>query len=126
VVEFLKSNGGSPKKERNDCSVRALAIATDTSYWDAYKILANFGRKPNTGVLILNFFKKHKNILNHKFIKLRFRKQITLNKFVKKYPFGTYYVHISKHVFVIKDGVAIDSVKPKKFCRIIHAWEVIK
>lgn len=124
MIEYFKDCAGSPEEERNDCTVRALTIATGCSYHDAYMILANFGRKPNKGTNIRKFFKNNKTVFNFWFKKLRFRKQITLNKFVKKYPIGTYYVRISRHVFVVKDGVAIDAVRPKTYCRITDAWEV--
>ena len=125
MIEYFKDCAGSPDYERNDCTVRALAISTGRSYSDCYTVLANFGRKPNKGTNIRKFFKNNSSVLGFSFKKLRFRKQITLNKFVKKYSLGTYYVRITKHVFVVKDGVAIDMIKPKAFCRITDAWEVI-
>ncbi len=125
MIEYFKDCGGSPDGERNDCTVRALAISTGRPYEEAYSILQTFGRKPNKGTNIRKFFKNNKIVLDFWFKKLRFRKQITLNKFVKKYPLGTYYVRITKHVFVVKDGVAIDMSKPRPYCRITDAWEVI-
>jgi hypothetical protein len=125
MIEYFKDCGGSPEHERNDCTVRALAISTESSYHDAYMILHNFGRRPNKGTNIRKFFKNNRTVLNRAFKKLRFRKQITLNKFAKKYPIGTYYVRISRHVFVVKDGVAIDMTRPGPYCRITDAWEVI-
>lgn len=125
MIEYFKDGGGSPDYERNDCTVRALAISTNRPYNEAYSILQLFGRKPNKGTNIRKFFKNNKIVLGFWFKKLKFRKQITLNKFVKKYSTGTFYVRISRHVFVIKDGVAIDMVKPKTYCRITDAWKVI-
>lgn len=125
MIEYFKDGGGSPDYERNDCTVRALAISTGQSYSDCYNVLAQFGRKPNKGTNIRKFFKNNKTVFNFWFKKLSFRKQITLNKFVKKYPTGTFYVRISRHVFVVKDGVAIDMARPRQYCRITDAWEVI-
>jgi len=125
MIEYFKDCGGSPEHERNDCTVRALAISTGKPYEEAYSILQTFGRKPNKGTNIRKFFKNNSSVLGFSFKKLRFRKQITLNRFVKKYPMGAYYVRITKHVFVVKDGVAIDMTKPKPFCRITDAWQVI-
>jgi len=125
MIEYYKDCGGSPENERNDCTVRALAISTGKPYWDCYMMLANFGRKPNKGTNIRKFFKNNKTVFNFEFKKLRFRRQITLNKFIKRYPIGTFYVRISRHVFVVKDGVAIDMERPRTYCRITDAWEVI-
>ena len=124
MIEYFKDCAGSPEHERNDCTVRALAISTGRPYHDCYMMLANFGRKPNKGTNIRKFLKNNKMVFEFVFKKLRFRKQITLNKFIKKYPLGTYYVRITKHVFVVKDGVAIDMTKPRPYCRITDAWEV--
>jgi hypothetical protein len=124
MIEYFKDCGGSPEHERNDCTVRALAISTNRPYSEAYSILQSFGRKPNKGTNIRKFFKNNRIVLGFWFKKLKFRKQITLNKFIKKYPVGTYYVRISRHVFVIKDSITIDMVKPKTYCRITDAWEV--
>jgi len=125
MIEYFKDCGGSPASEKNDCTVRALAISTNKPYDEAYCILQSFGRKPNKGTNIRKFFKNNKIVLGFWFKKLRFRKQITLNKFVKKHPTGTFYVRITKHVFVVKDGVTIDMTKPRTYCRITDAWEVL-
>ena len=124
MIEYFKDCGGSPEHERNDCTVRALAISTGEPYEKCYRILESFGRRPNKGTNIRKFFKNNKMVFDYVFEKLRFRKQITLNKFIKKYSLGTYYVRITKHVFVVKDGVAIDMTKPRPYCRITDAWEV--
>jgi len=123
-IEYFKDCGGSPEHERNDCTGRALAISTEGSYHEAYMVLNGFGRMANKGTNIRKFFKNNRIVLNKVFTKLKFRKQITLNKFVQKYPTGTFYVRITRHVFVVKDGVAIDMTRPKTFCRVTDAWEV--
>jgi hypothetical protein len=124
MIEYFRDCGGSPEHERNDCTVRALAISTGMPYHDCYMYLANFGRKPNKGTNIRKFFKNNRTVFHYCFTKLKFRKPKTLNKFVKKYSEGTFYVRKSKHVFVVKDGVAIDMSKPSAYCRITDAWEV--
>lgn len=124
MIEYYKDSAGSPEHELNDCTVRALAISTESPYHDAYMMLSNFGRKPNRGTNIRKFFQNNRTVLNKVFTKLKFRKPITLNKFVKKYPVGTFYVRKARHVFVVKDAVTIDMTKPKTFCRLTDAWQV--
>jgi len=43
MIEYFKDCAGSPEEERNDCTVRALAISTGMPYHDCYMYLANFG-----------------------------------------------------------------------------------
>ena len=124
MIKFILDCAGSPDNERNDCTVRALAISTNSSYMKAYMILCYAGRKRNRGFYIENFFKNNKCCLGHSFTKLKFRKSITLQRFIKTYPKGTYYVRKRGHVFVVKDGVVFDDSKPGKYTKIIMAWEV--
>lgn len=125
MIEHHYSTAGSPTNEQNDCTVRSLTISTGKPYQECYRYLFNCGRKPNKGFVTERMFKKKTNyILGSKFEKLPFRKKITLNKFLQKHPEGTYYVKKRGHVFVIKDSVVIDMLKPQRFCRIIKAWEV--
>lgn len=123
-IKYHENNGGSPPGEKNDCTVRALAIATNASYMKAYMILSSAGRKHNKGFIIEKFLKKNCIYLGHCFRKLPFRKPITIRKFVQKYPKGVYYAKIRGHVFVVKDGVVHDMVEPRAMQRITAAWEV--
>lgn len=123
-VKYQENNGGSPPEEKNDCTVRALAIATSASYTKAYMLLCSAGRKHNRGFVIEKFLKKNCSYLGHCFHKLPFRKPITVRKFILKYPKGTYYVKIRGHVFVVKDGVVHDMVEPRAMQRVTAAWEV--
>lgn len=124
MVDFKYRSANSPSFERADCTVRALAIATDSPYYDAYKILSQAGRKPNRGFYIEKFLKSKIFLLGCQFTKLKFRKPITLSKFVKKYPHGTFYVRKRGHVFVIKNGTVFDTGKPGDYTKITMAWKV--
>jgi hypothetical protein len=126
MINYIIEKGGSPSNERNDCTVRALAIATETSYAKAYMKLATAGRKRNCGFHICSILKANTVHFNHTFSKLRFRKAITLQKFIKLYPTGTYYVQKYGHVFVIRDGAVLDAYRPGAYTRIAKAWKVTK
>jgi hypothetical protein len=123
-IKYKESKAGSPPEEKNDCTVRALAIATNSTYTKAYMLLCQAGRKHNKGFYIERLLKKHCSYLGHSFFKLPFRKPITVSKFIQKYPKGTYYVKIRGHVFVIRESVVYDMVEPRPMQRITDAWEV--
>jgi hypothetical protein len=125
MIKFEYNNAKSPSQEKNDCTVRALAIATNSSYHKCYDLLWRAGRKPNKGFHIKRFLKKSCSYMGHSFLKLNFRKPITLRKFIMKYSSGIYYVRIRAHVFVVKDGIVLDMFEQSPYCRITDAWKVI-
>lgn len=126
MINYIIEKGGSPDNERNDCTVRAMAIATETSYAKAYMKLAVAGRRRNCGFHVSNILKTQSIHFNCLFKKLRFRKPITLQKFIQRYPKGIFYVQKYGHVFVIRDGAVLDTYRPSPYVRITKAWEVTK
>lgn len=126
MINYIIDDAGSPENERNDCSVRAMSIATKTSYLKSYIKFNMAGRKRNGAFYISKILKANSIHFNYRFKKLRLRKPILLKDFIKKYPVGIFYVEKSCHVFVVRDGVVIDIYKPGPLVRIISAWEVIE
>jgi hypothetical protein len=124
MIRYVFNDACSPNTERNDCTVRTLAITTKTPYLRAFAILSNAGRKRNRGFHIQNFLKANKRVCGHFFKKLSFRNPVTVNKFVQRYPAGTYYVLIRGHVFAIMHGTVHDMIEPKPGQRITMAWRV--
>lgn len=124
MIQFKEAHAGSPSFERADCTVRALALATDAPYYDAYKILSQAGRKSNQGFYVEKFFKKCNFMLGCQFTKLKFRKAVTLQKFLKNYPAGVFYIRKRGHVFVVKNGTVLDTCKPGPLTKVLMAWKV--
>ena len=124
MIDFKYDKGNSPADERNDCTVRALKIATGCKYYDAYRFLSNAGRKSNRGFYIENVLKTSSFYFGCQFTKLKFRKPITLRKFITNNSKGTFYVRKRGHVFVVKDGVVYDEVKPGQYSMVLMAWKV--
>lgn len=124
MINFKYDGGNSPSDERNDCSVRALKIATGCKYYDAYRLLFNAGRKPNRGFYIERLLKKSSFYFGCQFTKLKFRKAITLKRFLQNNSKGIFYVRKRGHVFVVKDGIIHDTIKPRQYSMILMAWKV--
>ena len=134
------------RRETNDCVVRAFASAFDVTYDYAHKyVTEEFGRKPrkgtyytaskmtklSEGVLKVNSKKiipigtKSNSVvypysLSYE-VKVKgekVKRQMTVGKFVKKNPKGTFFVLVRGHAFTIKDGVVIgnpeDAIKTKR------------
>jgi hypothetical protein len=121
------------KSETNDCFVRALASATNVDYDTAHSFVKEeMNRKNKKGTQnleIVNAMKKFelnglkvgsreyevevikKPLLTNKY-KLYgeyIHRQKTVKSFMKSLPKGTFIVCVSKHAFVVKDGVLIDN-----------------
>ena len=116
------------KPEKSNCTVVALAAVLGVSYAEAFDMAEEAGRRPRTGfkseVLIRYFNKKKSERLGSKF-QYAIRKNITIQKFCKRFPAGRFYVRKKGHAFAIVDGVIYnrsDDLRPRT--RIIDAWKL--
>lgn len=114
--------------EKNDCTVRAVALACDVPYRDAYLFMQKNGRRKNKGsyfhsVVMVNNYDilgkqvKPEGILAAKGIKTALLRNPKLRK-------GTWMVHMTHHVAVLKDGVLMDSFDSSRK-QINGAWRVL-
>ena len=121
------------KREKNDCVVRALASATEVSYEAAHSFVSRtFKRKPGKGVStfpLIDWLSNHFEILGDKaneysrykspctYDSKGKRYKLSVGKFAKLNPKGTYFMLVKGHAFTIKDGCVIgnqaDANKPR-------------
>jgi len=120
------------KNEKNDCFVRALAVATGSAYETAHeKAKSSFGRPdkkgtPNENIVAQMFNyerdgmvigdntysvtvmgKSHTKNVYKLYDEVIYRKK-TLKSFIEDHPKGTYIVTVAKHALTIKDGEVMD------------------
>jgi hypothetical protein len=119
------------RQEKNDCVVRAVAAASGSAYEPAHQFVKSvFDRNDKegtfgVGVMIekiagvaqkigksettfevmpedkkVNYYKLHGQVI---------KRQKTVKSFIQDNTKGTFMVLVSKHAFVIKDGVLIDN-----------------
>ena len=98
--------------EYNDCTVKALAIATGLPYDDAHKALADLGRKPRRGCYWHQVGEKAANALGFNM------RQLTADEYNcktiktagrdKALSSGVYTIHMRGHVAAMIDGEVID------------------
>jgi hypothetical protein len=104
-------------------------------YEQAHKIMAEAGRKPGRGMFwdqfspVYDTFGQYTaldvvpgdgNYRNSK------RGQITLKRFLRENPVGTYIVNVKQHVFTVKDGVIFDSFQTGPNKRVSGWWKIYK
>lgn len=104
--------------EKNDCTVRAYALAKGIDYHAAHARLALAGRQDRKGFACMRFY-------NLEFGKAYPRMGITVKTFVQTATRGTYIIRISRHVFTVIDGV-IHDIYPESNLnrRILNIWKV--
>jgi len=130
--EVLNLTGNKlAQKETNDCVVKAIATAVETSYNDAHDFAKNYlMRNDRQGTHLNTFapnickeemqvgrktvkFKKldKKRITNRYKVKGEiFDRQKTVKSFIKDNQKGTFIVTVAGHALTIKNGMIIDNV----------------
>lgn len=141
------------KGENNDCVVRAFASSFEISYDKAHSFVGSFfKRKPRKGTYLTSYRlvqmaddnisinKKRVYTLGERKNKHMFRsleydvkvkgvvkkRQMTVGKFVKENPKGTFFMLVRGHAFTVKDGSVIgnwdDATKLRT--RVVTAFEI--
>lgn len=130
--------------QKRDCTVRSVATALTLHYDDAYKLLALFGRKCNTGFDIEAWGRKvalydgANDRIYFRLQKMPFSKgeryglpkstqRYRLHDFIKDRPTGRFIVSTARHVFAVVDGVVHDDL-PWHYAenRAVYSWLEVK
>lgn len=102
-----------------DCTIRALSVAEDISWDEAYKKLSDYARKKG---LMLSSVKSVENYLDDHYYR-ECNYDITVGEFIEEHPVGTYLITMDGHITVLKNGINYDTFD----CRdrlMWCAWEV--
>lgn len=127
---LILDDGGRSDSRRfsqsSDCSVRSLAIITESPYDDVYDLLAKAGRKPCQGFHLDDWLKARRGrVLGGRFkaVRLRFSgTNLTPSTFPLHYCTGRFLVSTATHVYAILDGVAHDLWRVKEQ-PLVDAWQ---
>jgi hypothetical protein len=128
---FVYDDGGRSEsrrpKSKNDCTVRALAIATFQTYDDAYEFWAKRGRIPHRAfdnrTIKLNF-EKHFEWPWISFPAVKGEKRMSHPQFEHEHPTGIYILKEAGHVSAVVNGVLHDTFQPWEGRCIYGAWRV--
>jgi len=112
-----------PAWDKNDCSVRALAVATGVPYAVASVAYSVLGRRLKTGTQVGLSERLHIEILG--MTKVTAVEGMDLETFLRVVPKRSYVVHKIGHAFAVVDGVVHDwenTTRPGT--RITRVWKV--
>lgn len=139
------------QSEKNDCFVRALAVAGEVDYHTAHQVASEeFKREYKQGTqnlaIVTSFLKAEQaglslgrktvkvKVLGKKDIKNKYKvkgeviwRQKTVKSFVEAHPKGNYIVSVPGHAFAVIDGELADwgnfAFKPTR--KVLNAYEVV-
>ena len=97
--------------EKNDCSVKALAIAANMPYRQAHEIMRKFGRKNRRGAFNFQILAAMRAVgLNLENISNHISNFSTVNRFEQFHGNikGTFVIFVHNHVLVWKNGKTED------------------
>jgi hypothetical protein len=158
-LKFVSSTTAAPgysastlaQGEKNDCVVKAFAVAFEIRYDIAHKKVAEiFDRKPRCGTSLfsatMNSLSKKRKRINCRRLKSlaspetgmaywvydskkkTYLRDMTTGTFIKSHPVGTYILAVKEHTFVVRNGAVIgnpeDAVQKKKV--VLNAWQIIQ
>jgi hypothetical protein len=111
-------------KQKNDCTVRAIALARNMPYDEAYDMLAEAGRKCAKGFDIMTWLDQHEWATKIPFPAKKGESRMNPVEFAKQFPNGTYICRVAKHVYCVVDGVVFDTHRSRPNRCIYTAWRI--
>lgn len=111
-------------RQKNDCTVRAIALARNLPYDEAYELLALAGRKCAKGFVLKTWLKEQSWATMISFPAIKGQRRMNPATFVQNYPTGRYICKTAKHVFAVIDGVVYDEGENRPDRCIYTAWKL--
>lgn len=120
---MFKYYNANPRHRRvNDCTIRAISLATKQT-WDAtYSKMSDFAQSQ---AIMLDEVAYIDEYLDRNFLKVYSRKRdsyLTVGDFVRKNPRGVYLITMNGHITCAIDGIVYDTFDPTS--RLI--WDAYK
>lgn len=126
--DWICTDGGrassNRSKQKNDCTVRALAIARNLPYDEAYDVLKDAGRKSSRGFDFVKWIETQPWATKIAFPAVKGQRRMTPAQFCRDFPKGTFILRVTKHVFVVKDGVIHDAFENRPDRCVYACWSV--
>lgn len=94
-------------REHNCCTVVALACTLDWSFGKAHRHMAKHGRESRKGMRIQDWLPALREAAlqdGKKVQRIDDAAGMTINRFVKTHPSGTYYIRVRAHALAVVDG----------------------
>lgn len=124
VLDDAGRSVSSHPKERNDCSVRAIAKCLGLPYDKVYSMLLRAGREPDSAFRISPYLRRNRRFdsRQHK-IQYGYR-VVKLHEFAADNPSGSYVVLVNRHVTACVDGTIYDDHTLAPYRKVFTSWKL--
>lgn len=119
---FRFYNANPRGRHVNDCTVRAISLATGDKWDNTYRELSHFAQAqcimPDDVTYIDEYLSRHFD----KIYACKDNRKITVGDFVSQNPIGVYLITMSGHITCAIDGVIHDTFDPSDR----FVWEIYR
>lgn len=105
----------------HDCTVRAIALATNRTWDQVYEELSHYAQKE---AVLLDDVDYIDNYLSQNFERICDCRDrgLTVGQFIQSHPYGTYLITMREHITCAKNGVIYDIFDPSQK----YIWDAYK
>lgn len=125
---WIRSDAGRAEsrrpRQKNDCTVRALALSRGMPYDEAYDRLKLAGRGCGERFDLGRWLDDQDWATKIPFPAVKGQPRMNPVEFCRLYPVGTFVLRVSKHVFTVIDGVVIDDMPVRGDRCVYTAWKI--
>ena len=112
-MKFCYYNANPLNRRVNDCTVRAISLATNLTWDEAYDRLSMFAKAQG---IMMDEVEYIDDYLEDNFTKLcgcKDQVKVTVEQFVNSHPIGTFLITMNGHITCCIDGCIYDTFNPK-------------
>ena len=119
---FSYYNANPYRRLVNDCTIRAISLATGETWNDTYKELSDFARMQGSMLDDVMYIDSYLDKMFDKIYQRNNRKKLTVREFTQQYPIGIFLITMRGHITCCIDGTIYDTFYPGD--RLV--WEAYK
>jgi hypothetical protein len=112
-MKFCYYNANPLGRKVNDCTVRAIALATQKSWDEAYDCLSLYAKAQGIMMDEVEYIDEYLEKNFKKLCGCKNQVKVTVAQFVETHPQGTYLITMNGHITCCVDGCVYDTFNPE-------------
>lgn len=112
MYRFRYYNANPLNRKVNDCTVRAISLATNSSWDNTYDRLSEYAQTQGIMPSEVNYIDEFLEDNYNKVYSNRYSQRITVKDFLSNNPYGTFLITMKGHITCAIDGCIYDTFDP--------------